>query len=164
MAKKTKKADSGSEWWWVEARQPNSFGVFWWFPFYNVRTEREAKLTIKALARRGEDDGMEWRYTEPGYDREPDRKRDEKNAAKGICPRCGAGPKKTKKGRSRGFEAFKCLKCNHTWRLAGTRAAPDPATSPSKPSEGVVGSQGAPKKGKKAQKRKEKKGKKAHKD
>lgn len=162
MNKRGKQASS--VWWWVETKVPNSFGIFRWVGHYNVKDEREAKLTIRALRAIEARDGtepQEWRFVGPGYDHEPDRKAQDKLAATGRCPACDAKPRTAKKGRSKGYIAFKCGKCDHTWRLAGTRDPAYAATRLSKALGGSVGGEVASKKGKKAQKGKEKKPKKA---
>lgn len=151
MAKKRGK-QTESVWWWVDCLRPDSFGIFRWVGYYNVHDEREAKRTIRALRAieaRDETPPQEWRYTEPGQDRSAERKAHDKLAATGKCPTCDAKPKSAKKGRSKGFIAFKCTKCGHTWRLAGTR---DPAWTPTRPVEAPEGSVSGKVAGKKSKK------------
>lgn len=139
MAKKrVDRGDFSIKWWWVCHRVMDPAGIYRWQSYYNCRSEKEAKQTIRALSLREPNFRKEdWTYHAPGEGSDLKTFDQESAAAKkGICPRCGAKPKHTKQGRSKGFLAFKCGKCDHLWRILGTRVdgytPPEPPTEPSK--------------------------------
>lgn len=184
MAKRSTKKEERT-WWWIEGLMFDSFGVARWFPLYNEREERRVKAVLRACQAGdqavGDRQVKEWRAVSPEeYPKVHSQKawrKVIKRAATGECPNCGAGPKHSKQGRSKGYAAFRCGKCKHTWRIAGTRdpnyvePAPtvlltrpemdgEPAQKPSKAPKSESGSSGAKTKGKKSKKGKGKKAKK----
>lgn len=169
MAKKrVDRGDFATKWWWVCHLQPDSNRIFRWFPFYNCVDAAKAKVTLRALAVKEEGFRKEdWRYFEPGSDKGIFEEQTAR-AIEGYCPKCGAKPKHSKQGRSKGYRAWKCGKCEWTWRIPGSRdpnyVAPEPPTSPSKPSGRLIEGPVPEAKAKKPKKGKKKKGKRKAKD